>query len=271
MESSSSSSAGDSWSSQFYCDDSSLSVVLSYEDTDDVTRSEDFISDSEVDYVLLGIPVANATSLPDTLNSPACTDTERDLSSTFEKLSIASNPVSVDYSSEEEDLVAVKKAKRAIKRSRQKASRKAKHAAQREQTSADNITSTSGKGAVTPFTAYDEAAAFISWYIAGARGNDHSTELELLRSFIIELGVRSPNSPDLPTTLTSARKLIKSEVHVNIKEYLATRDQGQCALQQIMYPSKKSLRREIQRTGNKASLKWVKKKGLQVLLIKAFE
>lgn len=63
--------------------------------------------------------------------------------------------------------------------------------------------------------------------------------------------------------------MLKAEAHVNIKEYVATRHKGQSALREILKPSKSALRKEI-RKGNKASLKWVKERGLQVLLVTCF-
>lgn len=243
-----------------YSEDTSSSHVLLEEDTDYVLSSDDSdISDSEsesTDFVLLGHSLVDATSMPSALSAVACTESEGDfLSSAFEKLTVASNVLSDDYSSEE-DLEATKRAKRAIKRRRQRAARKARRVAQTEQ---------------TPVSTYCEASAFVSRYIACPHAQDDNTKLQLLRSVIIELGVRPPNSSDLPATLTAARKLIKSEVHINIKQYVATRDKGQLALKQIIHPSKGSLRREIRRTGQRASLEWVKKRGLQALLIHAFE
>lgn len=99
------------------------------------------------------------------------------------------------------------------------------------------------------------------------KGND--AELSLLRALIVELGLRSPNASDLPSTLTSARKVLKAEAHVNIKEYVAVRHRGQSALREILKPSKSALRKDI-RKGNRASLQWVKQQGLQVLLITCF-
>ncbi|KIJ17448.1 hypothetical protein PAXINDRAFT_54057, partial [Paxillus involutus ATCC 200175] len=96
---------------------------------------------------------------------------------------------------------------------------------------------------------------------------DNETQLTLLRALIVELGIRVPTTSDLPSTLTSARKILKAEAHVNVKEYIATRHKGQLALRQILKPSKNALRKHIQKKGNRASLKWVKGKGLQVLLI----
>lgn len=107
----------------------------------------------------------------------------------------------------------------------------------------------------------------LSFISSPIKGND--AELDLLRALIIELGVRSPNASDLPCTLTSARKMLKAEAHVNIKEYVATRHKGQSALREILKPSKNALRKDI-RKGNKASLQWVKQQGLQVLLVTCF-
>lgn len=263
MPFSSSSTGSGSYVSQLDSGDTHSSPVFC-EDTDYVASSADSdISDSEsesTDFVLLGHPLVDAMSMPSALSSVACTESEGDfLSSAFEKLTVVSNALSDDYSSDSEDLEAVKRAKRAIKRRRQRAARKARRVAQTPQREQ------------TPVSTYCEATAFISRYIACPHAQDGNTKLQLLRSLIIELGVRPPNSSDLPSTLTSARKLIKAEMHVNIKEYVATRDKGQLALKQIMHPSKSSLRREIQKTGQRASLKWVKKRGLQALLIHAFQ
>ncbi|KAI6150730.1 hypothetical protein BKA82DRAFT_992962 [Pisolithus tinctorius] len=214
-------------------------------------------SDSDTEFILLGGP-ASAT------RSHAVHGTKH---SEVERLSTALGELSIDSSAAvvhglnapvEDD---VKKSKRALKRKRQNAARKARRRAQREQAKLTSHPETAG------VSSYKEAYALISRYIANPQdpGND---DLLLLQALIIELGVRSPD--DLPSTLTSARKLLKSEVHINIKEYVATRDKGQKALQQIMHPSKVSLRRQIQETGNRASLKWVKKRGLQVLLVLVF-
>jgi len=63
--------------------------------------------------------------------------------------------------------------------------------------------------------------------------------------------------------------MLKAEAHINIKEYVATRHKGQSALREILKPSRNALRKDI-RKGNKASLKWVKQHGLQVLLVTCF-
>lgn len=108
---------------------------------------------------------------------------------------------------------------------------------------------------------------FLSFISSPIEGSD--AQLDLLRALIVELGIRPPNTLDLPSTLTSARKILKAEAHVNIKEYVVTRHRGQSALREILKPSKSALRKEI-RKGKGASLQWVKQQGLQVLLVTCF-
>ncbi|KAG6335159.1 hypothetical protein ID866_3943 [Astraeus odoratus] len=260
------------YSSRFSAEVSATDSDDFYKITEGGSGIEDSASDLESDFVLLGNPLLYAQSLPSTYSSAARTDSDADhLSSAFDKLSIASTSLSVGRSSdpsleEDNNVVATKRARRR----RQRATRKAKRAAQREQASS-GVTSAPVPNPSTASQSYEEAHARISKYIACPQVKDRSSELALLRALIIELGVRSPSAPELPTTLTAARKLLKAEVHINIKEYIATRDQGLVALRKIMHPSKTSLRREIKKTGKRASLKWVKKRGLQVLLVKAFE
>jgi len=71
-------------------------------------------------------------------------------------------------------------------------------------------------------------------------------------------------------SLTAAKALLKSQAHINIKEYIAVREQGQAALQKAMHPSRSALIKDIRKKGNRASLKWVKNQGLQVLLVNCF-
>jgi hypothetical protein len=91
----------------------------------------------------------------------------------------------------------------------------------------------------------------------------------LLHSLIIELGLSTSPSA-LPTSLRAAKALLKAQAHVNIKEYVAVREQGQAALRRAMHPSRSALIKDIRKTGNRASLKWVKNQGLQVLLVNCF-
>lgn len=232
------------------------SLVLDEDALEDV-YDEHSEGDSDADFIVLGMPASVARSSPRHTNESGV---ER-LSSALEKLSMGSpSAASCGLSAAAED--NDKKSKRALKRKRQNAARKARRRAQREQTVPASQTET------TSVSSYEEASALISGYIShpSAAGNN---ELLLLQALMIELGIRSPS--DLPSTLTSSRKVLKSEVHINIKDYVATRGKGQMALRQIMHPSKNSLRREIQKTGKRASLKWVKQRGLRALLVKAFE
>jgi hypothetical protein len=96
--------------------------------------------------------------------------------------------------------------------------------------------------------------------------------LRLLQALIIELGLCPPSATGttLPRSLKAAKAILKSHAFVNIREYLATRDQGLAALQRIMHPSRGSLIRDIRTKKNSVSLGWVKQHGLQVLLVHCY-
>ena len=101
----------------------------------------------------------------------------------------------------------------------------------------------------------------------------------MLQALILELGCL-PNGgvagsssssskfsiPELPGTLRQAKLLLKSRAFINVRDYLAVRDQGQAALRGVMHPSRKSLVREV-RKGKRVPVQEVKKAGLKVLLI----
>ncbi|KAG1754436.1 hypothetical protein EDB19DRAFT_1666437 [Suillus lakei] len=119
-------------------------------------------------------------------------------------------------------------------------------------------------GARTLNGSYEDAAAYITQYLdAPVEQDDHSAKLRLLQALVIEFGI----SEQLPASITSATKLLKAEVHVNIIDYVARRGKDQDALLKIMRPSKSALRKDIRRSGRKKPLKWVKEHGLNVLLI----
>ncbi|KAG9318521.1 hypothetical protein JVU11DRAFT_612 [Chiua virens] len=217
-------------------------------DDDEIVWSHGSLSDT--DFIVLHHPLFDAHSIPSNLSdSTGHTGTDGDLSSALDKLSLCDPKSLVDTpsstsSESDSDCVLSKKRTRADKRRRRRAARKSK----REAKSSDVSPASSEyhSGASTPTASYDNAAAFIS-----------------------RLDFGPQTLPDLPSTLTSARKLLKAEVHVNIKEYVATRHKGQSALTAILKPSKSALRKDI-RKGNKASLQWVKQQGLQVLLVTCF-
>lgn len=117
-------------------------------------------------------------------------------------------------------------------------------------------------------TGYEDASRFITGFLSSPEDKDSVNKLTLLQSLIMELGVADISS--LPTTITSAKKLLKSEAHVNIREYIAVREKGQDALKGIMHASRGSLVKSIRKKKNPASLTWVKQQGLNVLLVQCF-
>ncbi|KAI0315841.1 hypothetical protein OF83DRAFT_318152 [Amylostereum chailletii] len=135
-----------------------------------------------------------------------------------------------------------------------------------------------------PGPAYTAASNYIASYLANPppTGNNGSLLL-LLQALIIELGLHTlpASSPStepssymalsvpqigLPHSLKQAKALLKTHAFINIRDYLAVRERGQAALQQAMHPSRRSLVREI-RGGKRVRLGWVKKSGLNVLLV----
>ncbi|KAK0459582.1 uncharacterized protein EV420DRAFT_1536691 [Desarmillaria tabescens] len=114
---------------------------------------------------------------------------------------------------------------------------------------------------------YDDAVRYITSFLTNPTAKETVCHLRLLQSLIIELGLTTSS---IPTSLTSAKTLIKSQAFVNIRDYLALRGQGLSAVQRAMHPSRSALRKDIKRKGNPASLKWVKQNGLQVLLVSCY-
>ncbi|KAF9036689.1 hypothetical protein BJ165DRAFT_1505192 [Panaeolus papilionaceus] len=115
-------------------------------------------------------------------------------------------------------------------------------------------------------TKYEEAAHFISLFLSNPEARANTIcRLTLLQSLIVELGLGSVSS--LPASLTSARAFLKQHAFLNIREYIATRNQGPEAVQRLVHPSRSALIRDMKRKRNPASLKWVKEHGLQVLLV----
>jgi len=141
-----------------------------------------------------------------------------------------------------------------------------------------------GDSVTEPSIEWQEAATFISSYVSvpfippkeltrcansflsnpAAQANT-VCRLTLLQSIIIELGLGTSSS--LPVSLTAAKAFLKSRAFLNIREYLAVRGQGPKAVQSLLFPSRSALIKDIRKKRNPASLKWVKKHGLQVLLV----
>jgi hypothetical protein len=128
--------------------------------------------------------------------------------------------------------------------------------------------------------------------------NDKPSQLSLLHAFLIELGLYTPTSlptppsspangtkadgsaataaagkhsplTQLPVSLTKARAALKERAFVNVKEYLAVRQQGLDALRAVILPSRSALRRSIKKQGC-MSAKKVKEAGLNVFLVHVF-
>ncbi|KIL00136.1 hypothetical protein PAXRUDRAFT_8427 [Paxillus rubicundulus Ve08.2h10] len=222
------------------------------------TRDGSDGSHSDGDFILLGHPLPNV-------------ECEGDWSSAFEKLSFGDHLTDSECSSEESDsnVADLKKGTPSTNRRRQRSARNVRRPAQAQSDVASDRSDYRHGIISIPTASYDDASAFITHYLESPV-KDNEAQLTLLRALIVELGIRVPTTSDLPSTLTSARKILKAEVHINIKEYIATRHKGQSALRQILKPSKKALRKDIRKKGNRASLKWVKGKGLQALLVTCF-
>jgi hypothetical protein len=95
----------------------------------------------------------------------------------------------------------------------------------------------------------------------------------MLQALILELGCLPSAAaagkfsiPELPGTMRQAKLLLKSCAFINVRDYLAVREQGQAALRGVMHSSKKSLVREV-RKGKRLPVQEVKKAGLNILLV----
>ncbi|KZT28538.1 hypothetical protein NEOLEDRAFT_1154465 [Neolentinus lepideus HHB14362 ss-1] len=136
----------------------------------------------------------------------------------------------------------------------------------------------SEKGDENPLVAaYDEARKYISRFLTNPNSCD---KLILMQALIIELGLYSsspPTStssfwtlPNLPRSLRAAKAFIKSTVFLNVRDYMTMREQGQAALKRVMHPNRRSLMLELRHKEKRVPRDWVKKMGLNVLLIQTF-
>ncbi|KAJ3844493.1 hypothetical protein F5878DRAFT_720650 [Lentinula raphanica] len=116
---------------------------------------------------------------------------------------------------------------------------------------------------------YERAVNYVTSFLQNPSAYyESSSRLTLLQSLIIELGL---SSSSLPMSLKSAQAVLKSQAFLNIREYLAVRDKGPDAVKQVMYPSRSALIKSIRKQPrSRASLDWVKERGLQVLLVTAY-
>jgi len=124
------------------------------------------------------------------------------------------------------------------------------------------------------FTKYEDAVCFITSFLSNpsaAPTCSAYTRLTFLQSLIIELGLMPPSSA-LPSSMKSAKHVLKTRAFINIGEYLSVREQGLDKLRQIMFSSKRELTSDLRRKkgGKKANRGWVKQHGLNVLLVTVF-
>ncbi|KAF9653152.1 hypothetical protein BDM02DRAFT_3183108 [Thelephora ganbajun] len=133
---------------------------------------------------------------------------------------------------------------------------------------------------------YDKAVHYINCFLSSPL--DHKTaDLALLQALIIELGFFNPPSAtdfrsdsgrstpsfelsDIPQSMRAAKLFIKSYVFLNVRDYLALRAQGQEALQNVLHSSRKSLVTELRKKDARVPRDWVKRKGLNALLVTCF-
>ncbi|KIJ34614.1 hypothetical protein M422DRAFT_782772 [Sphaerobolus stellatus SS14] len=121
---------------------------------------------------------------------------------------------------------------------------------------------------------YENARSFISSALSNPSATLYSTyaRLTLLQSLIIELGLM-PSTDALPASLSAARRFLKSNVFVNIGDYLWAREQGPEEIQNVIFPNKKALLKDLRAKGHRRRLTnigWVKEHGLGVLLVSPF-
>jgi hypothetical protein len=162
---------------------------------------------------------------------------------------------------------------------------------------------------------YEEAVDYVTAYLKDPPQDAPSdVRLHFLQSLIIELGLLNIPGVELPTSCKAAKALLKTHVHINIRDYLQGRTRipagapapaaplnksqkklkkkgkapaqvpvtkevgvGVQELQKLMYPSKAALQRSLftNQAGKKprskrVSMKWVKRRGLEVFLVSCF-
>ncbi|KAG2077993.1 hypothetical protein BDR04DRAFT_439790 [Suillus decipiens] len=211
----------------------------------DEYSSESSVTDSDADYVLL--PRVSGEGSPDNASDD----------STQDMLSTALNLLSVNKPNQ--------KVKQICKPAGHEAGQTdVGHSGVSTHSSSTSPSLQHNDGARSPNGSYEDAVAYITQYLdSPVKENDPSTKLLFLQALIVEFGI----SKQMPTSISSATKLLKASVHVNIQDYVAKRGKDQGELQHIMQPSKSALRKDIRRSSRRSPLKWVKEHGLNVLLI----
>lgn len=109
------------------------------------------------------------------------------------------------------------------------------------------------------------------------------SDLTFLQALIVELGLCSPASSSgheqsfyhlqsLPRSIRAAKDLLKSNVFLNVRDYLDQRNKGLDALRSVMHPSRKALVKDLSRGKGqrKVPRDVVKSTGLGVLLVTCY-
>lgn len=117
---------------------------------------------------------------------------------------------------------------------------------------------------------YDEAVQYVTSALAAPEAKANSN-LTLLHALIIELGLDSALDT-LPRSLRAARAVLKSQVFLNVKDYLAVRHKGLDAVRSVMHPSRKALVDDIKgsKKNRKVPVQAVKNSGLSVFLVTCY-
>ncbi|KAG9018721.1 hypothetical protein FRB90_010335 [Tulasnella sp. 427] len=181
--------------------------------------------------------------------------------------------------------------KRRLKKQRAKERRKEK---KRQQSLSDSGSSTTAAGHSSDGSvgnsAYDDAVAFITKYLSNPPQQPSvAQQLHLLQSIITELGLLTGNTP-MPRSITAAKKIIKNQVHINVKDYLKRRLKqvevaqmgsmakqtvqvgvGVAEMKKLMFPSKPALMQSLRSNKkNVMSRQAIKKAGLNVFMVVVF-
>ncbi|KAH8833551.1 hypothetical protein DL96DRAFT_1577485 [Flagelloscypha sp. PMI_526] len=116
---------------------------------------------------------------------------------------------------------------------------------------------------------YREAVQYISSFLSNPGIADKANKLRFFQALIIELGL---STVTLPSSLKQATNFIKTNVFLNIHEYLAVREQGLTAIRSIMHPTRSSLTKAIRKRRNHTPLRWVKASApaLSVFLVRSY-
>ncbi|PIL23830.1 hypothetical protein GSI_13581 [Ganoderma sinense ZZ0214-1] len=134
----------------------------------------------------------------------------------------------------------------------------------------DDVSEAGSEYSHIPPELYQSAQRYVSSVLSAPTDvtTDMPSKLAFLQALIIELGLYT-SMPSLPNSLRAAKAILKSQVFLNVRDYLAVRQQGVEALRGVMHPSRSALLREI-RGGKKAPVKTVKDSGLGVLLVTCY-